>query len=259
MESSLDSRKWRKVIAEAPPNSILEEDRPCQKLKFLDGLSIPQLIQHCLAILRAEEPGTTNVTELLSQAKRFRSRFLQWAENIAGKQCEAAYSITKSGDTVTGTSLLPATRLLETALSSSIASCQVLDIGAYGNYYGWMIIVNRIILCLTKRYAFLTSSTSARQAIDQSDLVDKLEEENKQLADMVFATERLLRTSRPLALIYYNFSLHVAKATKMTTKCWTVLSRLLYCTNNPLSSEDNTNEVQMMCDFLSLIRQFGGM
>jgi hypothetical protein len=219
----------------------------------MDDLSIPQLMQNLLTVLRSERDNMGIVANVLGQATRFRYQFLQWAQATASSKLEATVFMYDEQE------LLPAVQLLATALSTSIVSCSILDIGAYGNYYGMMVLINRVILCLAE-YRHRTSSPAFFGLdTDIFAYLQTLEEENKQLASMAINTERFLQMNRPLGLLYYKFSLHVAKATLSTTEVWSKFLRLRHRdkVESPLMEE--LGELHLMEEFLSLLRQFGGI
>jgi hypothetical protein len=114
----------------------------------MDDFSIPQLMQNLLEVLRAEQYNSQNVSNVLEQATRFRRQFLQWAQTITSSTFATMSPLQNVQFLFDGQELLPAVQLLATALLSSMVSCSNLDIGAYGNYYGMMILINRLILCL---------------------------------------------------------------------------------------------------------------
>lgn len=225
----------------------------------MDDLSIPQLMQNLLTVLRSRRDNMEEVADVLSQATRFRCQFLQWAETTASLKLEATVAINDEQILTDGQELLPSVQRLATALLSSMVSCSNLDTGAYGNYYGMMILINRVILCLGESCYLISSPAFFGVDANTFTYLRALEEENKQLASMAIKTERFLRTNRPLCLLYYKFSLHVAKATLSTTEDWSKL--LTFRHQNEVESplRERLGELYLMEEFLSLLRQFGGI
>jgi hypothetical protein len=222
-------------------------------------LSIPQLVHNLLTTLRFEQADTANIIELAGQAMSFRRRFLQWAQTASPGKLTATGSRDDVEVPPEKLQLVSAADLLSTAVLSSIASSSTLDIGAYDNYYGMMIIINRVILCLGKYHHPTIVPAFSGIYMDRFAFLEALEEENKQLATMAFETENFLRQIRPLSLLYYKFSLHVAKATFSTTEEWSNLLAFQRWNDGQLPPRRDLCETYLMENFLSSVRQFGGM
>ena len=257
---TLDSQSWRSRIETVPKDSILDEDRPCHKLKFFQGssLSLPQIVQECLDILIHHRSDRLRIESLLDNARRFRQNFLDWAFTICEEHglFSSASTLLQSNELYTRllassllptntqsyltssplTPLLPLTR----ALAHSITTCSSpLDIGSFTNIAGWLIITNRIIQAMsmfmsrspynrtaekspTDPSSSSSSSSSSRQHVQAAypSNVQLIEQETLHLSTIALATQTYLRDHRTLGLLYSRFSVSVARAARVTSKDW---------------------------------------
>ena len=220
---------------------------------------------HSLAtILEVDRRDATKVSALLGQACRFRRRFLDWAESYSQESgiwetstlphgFEGSDPVGNHLDVLAFGSDISS---LARALFWSIASCPPLDIGPYGNVYGWMMIINRTIMSLCEHHR---SHGRDSQYEFSCPSFYELEEKNMQLADLAFHTEEYLRSSRPVGLLYYKFSLDVAHATYSTTDEWSSLDKDQKLSKQPVICADGLADVQAVRRFLDSIHPVGNV